>query len=67
MSGIVYDKNGNLKLLKRNGLKGTAYDEIDNLTYTNLGNHLMRVEDGMPGDHQTDFVNGNNGTDDYEY
>jgi RHS repeat-associated protein len=53
--------------VKRNGLKGTPYGLIDDLTYTNVGNHLMRVEDAISGDYETDFVNGNSGTDDYSY
>jgi RHS repeat-associated protein len=67
VSDLKYDKNGNLKRVKRNGLKGTAYGLIDDLTYSNLGNRLMRVEDAISGNYETDFVNGNSGTDDYSY
>ncbi len=64
VSGIAYDRNGNLTALKRNMASGTL---MDNLTYTNVGNHLMKVEDAISGDHEIDFVNGNSGSDDYEY
>lgn len=62
-----YDKNGNIQSLNRNGLIDNAYNPIDQLGYTYNGNRLSKVEDAITGDHSGDFVNNNNGTDDYAY
>ncbi len=67
VSDLRYDKNGNIKRLKRMGKKGSGFAQIDDLSYTYLGNHLMRVEDAVSGDNEVDFVNRNSGTDDYAY
>ena len=64
VSDITYDKNGNIKTLKR---KMTGSDFMDQLTYTYQGNHLMKVEDVETDDHEVDFVNRNTGSNDYEY
>ena len=43
-----YDKNGNIKSLQRYGQTGaSAYDLIDNLTFTLNGNQLSRVDDAV--------------------
>ena len=66
VSGITYDKNGNLKTLVRNGADGS---EIDNLTYTyqdnNSSNRLAGVSDTNSG--TLGFADGNNLGDDYIY
>ena len=41
-----YDKNGNIKSLSRNGLVSTGtFGVVDNLTYSYMGNQLVKVED----------------------
>ncbi len=67
VSDLRYDKTGNIKRLKRMGKKGSGYAQIDDLSYTYSGNHLMRVEDAVSGDNEVDFVNRNSGSDDYAY
>ncbi|RFS15553.1 DUF6443 domain-containing protein [Emticicia sp. C21] len=64
---VNYDKNGNITSLQRNGKLTSTYGLMDNLSYTYTGNRLMRVEDGVTGDYDVDFVNRNSGTDDYSY
>jgi RHS repeat-associated protein len=62
VSGITYDKNGNIKTLNRNGVDALTYD------YTNSGNRLLKVTDGTTGNADVgDFRNGTNTGDDYEY
>ncbi len=67
LPSVTYDDNGNILSLKRRGKLGQTFGEMDNLTYTYDGNRLLKVEDGVSGNHETDFVNRNTGTDDYEY
>ncbi len=64
---VNYDRNGNITSMQRNGKLTSTYGLMDNLTYTYTGNRLMRVEDGIAGDYDVDFVNRNSGTDDYTY
>ncbi len=65
VSGIDYDKNGNLMSLVR---KKTASSNMDNLSYTyNNGNRLIKVEDTETEDHEVDFVNRSSLTNEYEY
>ncbi len=45
----------------------SGYGLVDDLTYSYSGNRLMRVEDAVSGNHGSDFVNRNAGSDDYEY
>jgi hypothetical protein len=62
VSGIAYDKNGNIKTLNRNGVDALAYD------YTNTGNRLNFVTDGITGNTDVgDFRDGNTAGNDYEY
>jgi RHS repeat-associated protein len=67
LSGITYDKNGNIKTLTRQGKTGISYGTVDQLTYTYTGNRLMKVEDAISGDHGVDFINKNSGSNDYSY
>ncbi|QTE24564.1 DUF6443 domain-containing protein [Polaribacter cellanae] len=52
--GIVYDKNGNIKNLKRDGHLNSSYTsfgQMDNLTYSyDSGNKLMKVSDALAND-----------------
>ena len=64
LSGLTYDKNGNLLSLTRNG--------VDQLTYAytanNTGNRLNAVSDGITGNADVgDFRDTHTGADDYEY
>ncbi len=70
---IQYDKNGNIKQLKRNRKAGQNISHMmDNLSYTynenNLGNKLINVSDSAPSlDRDFGFKDGTNGGDDYRY
>jgi RHS repeat-associated protein len=66
---LTYDKNGNIKNLKRSGntdLNATTFGTMDNLTYTyDTGNKLTKVEDGGSTE---GFNNGSSGSlIDYSY
>ncbi len=71
VSGIVYDKNGNIKNLTRKGLSNPAsiFGNMDVLTYgydnTNIGNKLIKVEDSSGS--TEGFKNGSNTAVEYEY
>ena len=44
----TYDKMGNIKTLKRNGLQdGSTYGLIDDLTFTYTGNQVTKIEDAV--------------------
>ncbi len=62
VSGITYDKNGNLGALTRRGADGSV---MDNLTYNYQGNQLTSVGDA--GSATVGFVDGDNLGDDYIY
>lgn len=67
LSGISYDKNGNILSLTRNGIETGAVRVIDQLSYTYEGNQLQNINDvgGWKG-----FKDGYLGTieyPDYEY
>jgi RHS repeat-associated protein len=53
VEGITYDKNGNIKSLKRKGLVnnsgGETFGLVDNLTYLYDGNQLKKVSDKVKG------------------
>ncbi|MBT1685805.1 DUF6443 domain-containing protein [Dawidia soli] len=57
-----YDRNGNIKKLKRKSFGGVL---IDDLVYGYVGNLLSYVNDTQ--DPLKGFINGNTGTDDYSY
>jgi YD repeat-containing protein len=50
VSGITYDKNGNIRSLVRNGPSGTPIDDLvyDYATSSGRPNRLMNVGDGSP-------------------
>ncbi|MDW3197444.1 MAG: DUF6443 domain-containing protein [Cytophagales bacterium] len=58
---LTYDLNGNIETLKRNG---TGNGLNDDLQYTNVGNRLMKVDDGA---NIGGFKDGTNTGDDYAY
>ncbi|WP_108808290.1 DUF6443 domain-containing protein [Aquimarina spinulae] len=61
--GITYDKNGNLKSLKRHKKGNVA---LDYLSYTyDTGNKLLTVEEQIDG--ASGFEDGTNTNDDYTY
>jgi RHS repeat-associated protein len=61
-SGYMYDQNGNIKGLIRNGGSGAA---MDNMTYTYNGNQLLGVSDAA--DKTKGFIDGANTGNDYTY
>ena len=69
LSGITYDKNGNIESLQRRGhtnVAATTFGSMDNLTYTyDDGNKLEKVTDS--GNTTYGFKDGNNSGDDYTY
>ncbi|SEE29519.1 RHS repeat-associated core domain-containing protein [Tenacibaculum sp. MAR_2010_89] len=72
ISGIAYDKNGNLETLNRNGYQGaTNFTNMDKLKYTysdnNTGNKLIKVEELIGGNKNVGFKDGANAGNDYSY
>ena len=71
VSGITYDKNGNIQTLTRNGWQdGSGYTNMDVLTYTYdndgyVSNKLLKVADG--GNENHGFKDGSNTTYEYYY
>ncbi|WP_142785723.1 DUF6443 domain-containing protein [Changchengzhania lutea] len=65
LSGVSYDKNGNIQTLERKAIGGL----MDNLTYTyDEGNKLKSVTDAIIGSLGNDgFKDGNTNGDDYTY
>ncbi|MCX2682139.1 hypothetical protein OOZ15_19490 [Galbibacter sp. EGI 63066] len=65
MSGIAYDKNGNITALQRKGKVGSSYNTMDDLTYNyyNGGNFLVKVNDGS--NNPEGFKDGTNSDNDY--
>ncbi len=43
LSGLSYDKNGNIKTMQRNGKTSGGFGLMDNLTYAYDGNKLNQV------------------------
>ncbi|MEP0262315.1 RHS repeat-associated core domain-containing protein, partial [Dokdonia sp.] len=68
VSGINYDKNGNIQALTRQGdYNGNALT-MDDLTYTYLGNQLLEVSDnGHANLKKNGFFDGNTSEGDYVY
>ncbi len=62
VSGITYDKNGNLGALTRRGADGSV---MDNLTYNYQGNQLTSVSDA--GSATVGFVDGSTVATEYQY
>uniref|UniRef100_UPI003AA7BF11 RHS repeat-associated core domain-containing protein n=1 Tax=Tenacibaculum sp. TaxID=1906242 RepID=UPI003AA7BF11 len=67
VSGITYDKNGNIKNLTRNGWQNSAtFTNMDKLVYTyDNGNKLIKVLDN--GNDNYGFKDGANTTTEYTY
>ena len=68
LSGIDYDKNGNITSLNRNGFVNSANTPIDNLTYSYFPNtnQLKSVTDAIIANTEG-FNDGNTVGDDYVY
>ena len=62
LSGVNYDKNGNILNLNRNNLT----EAIDDLDYEYDGNQLTKVTDGISSNTEG-FKDGSNTNDDYDY
>ncbi len=57
LSGLTYDKNGNIKTMQRNGKTSSGFGLMDNLNYTYDGNKLNQVTDGVSAtDNEVDLV-----------
>ncbi|RLJ99619.1 RHS repeat-associated core domain-containing protein [Tenacibaculum discolor] len=67
VSGITYDKNGNIQSLNRNGWQNSAtFTDMDKLVYWyGNGNRLNYVTDG--GNNNYGFKDGNKVGNDYDY
>lgn len=60
MPELTYDNNGNILTLQRNSIVNTTLGNMDNLTYTYKGNHLLGVNDAS---NNTEGFNDNGFTD----
>ncbi|WP_299535745.1 DUF6443 domain-containing protein [Ulvibacterium sp.] len=71
LSGVTYDKNGNILSLNRQGhtnAGATSFGTMDRLTYVYTGNQLDLVEDDDSlGNNDYGFVDGTNTGDDFAY
>ncbi|MDO6812238.1 DUF6443 domain-containing protein [Tenacibaculum soleae] len=79
VSGIIYDKNGNIRNLQRNGhivenpiaSNSSGFGLMDNLKYTyannNTSNQLIKVEELTGGNATYGFKDGANATTEYIY
>lgn len=57
LSGLTYDKNGNIKTMQRNGKTSSGFGLMDNLNYAYDGNKLNQVTDGISAtDNEVDLV-----------
>lgn len=57
LSGLSYDKNGNIKTMQRNGKTSGGFGLMDNLNYVYDGNKLNQVTDGVSAtDNEVDLV-----------
>ena len=65
VSGITYDKNGNIETLNRTGYLGSSFGAIDQLSYSYNGNQLQAVQDAVEADYG--FKDGANTTTEYTY
>ncbi|MCL6220280.1 DUF6443 domain-containing protein [Zunongwangia pacifica] len=66
VSGITYDKNGNILTLQRKGnTTGSSFSTMDNLVYTYNGNQLLKVDDNSNID--AGFADGSGTANDYDY
>ncbi|WP_159447913.1 RHS repeat domain-containing protein [Salegentibacter salinarum] len=70
LSGITYDKMGNILSLQRQGYLDnsvTPFGKMDNLDYDYDGNKLLRVSEIEDGEAAYGFKDGNTTGDDYGY
>ena len=69
LSGVQYDRNGNMMQLQRTGYRSDSiFGLMDNLSYRYQGNHLMAVTDQAPVQGYNDFQDrGATGNIDYSY
>ncbi|WP_026947176.1 DUF6443 domain-containing protein, partial [Algoriphagus marincola] len=70
LSGITYDRNGNINTLNRQGKTSNpgSFGAIDQLTYSYAFNRVTKIEDGISSSFGFgDFKNGANVTTEYEY
>ncbi|WP_440880303.1 DUF6443 domain-containing protein [Tenacibaculum sp. C7A-26P2] len=72
VSGITYDKNGNILTLNRNGWQNKeSFANMDRLKYTynenNTGNKLIKVEELSGGNKTFGFKEGSNSGNDFVY
>ncbi|WP_299273766.1 DUF6443 domain-containing protein [uncultured Psychroserpens sp.] len=63
LSGLKYDKNGNIMSLKRTGQTAV----FDDLIYTYSGNQLTKVKDLVSNQQNEGFIDGNSTGNDYIY
>lgn len=57
LSGLTYDKNGNIKTMQRNGKTSSGFGLMDSLNYVYDGNKLSQVTDGVSAtDNEVDLV-----------
>ena len=64
VSGLTYDRNGNILTLNRKGNPGGAQQLIDALTYHYSGNRLIGIDDAG---NEAGFKNGANDSEEYFY
>ncbi|CAL2091059.1 conserved exported protein of unknown function [Tenacibaculum sp. 190524A02b] len=70
LSGVTYDKNGNILTLQRNYRDGSGSSQLmDNLSYSyDNGNKLQKVTDNAHSSHKANgFKDGTNSGNDYTY
>ncbi|RYU93031.1 DUF6443 domain-containing protein [Emticicia agri] len=67
LADLTYDKNGNIKTLRRKGLNDGSFGDIDNLTYTYSGNTLLGVTDAINGNEDVGDFRDNGSNSDYTY
>ena len=67
LPSMSYDKNGNILSLARKGKIGSNFNLLDDLSYSYLGNKLLKVEDAVSDTTKNYFNNRNISTNDFEY
>jgi hypothetical protein len=67
LANISYDANGNILNLRRKGFKGSAFGDIDSLSYTYFGNRLTKIDDAIIGNINTKDFRDSTASIDYTY
>jgi len=73
MENMTYDRNGNIKTMRRYGWTGSPFNMIDDLAYTCDGNQLLTVADASNndlsgrGDFYELYANGTGDGDEFDY